>query len=69
MVDTVLDERYVASIGACGRAEYERLGVADCATICEAGAVDHVLTTDAALYVALLNRGYPVTNFNHARML
>ena len=64
-----LIERYVETVRAAALAEYERLGVADCATICEAGAVDHVITADLGLYLALAARGYPVVNFNHVRVL
>lgn len=61
-----MDERYTPSLEIADVQEFGWLGLADTAWLeivknCE------LLTADAGLYVAALNRGHNATNFNHLR--
>lgn len=61
------EETYIPSRTASQREEFLRLGLTD-ASLIEASTGDAtVLTTDLALYLAMLSQGVTAVNFNHIR--
>ncbi len=67
LISTAALERYGPSAVASARAEFLRLGLADCATLEQAGSVSCTITADLDLYLALASSGHKAVNFNHLR--
>ena len=61
------DEHYCQSRQAISRKEFIRLGLTDSVLLHETIDSFFLLTADLNLYLAALNEGYPVANFNHFR--
>lgn len=61
------DERYCESRQAVTRKEFVRLGLTDSVLLHETTDSFILLTADLDLYLAALNEGCPVQNFNHLR--
>ena len=62
------EERYVKSAEAVRHRHFQRLGLADAATLLSAEPTLAIITDDAALYDALARTGMPVENFTHLRV-
>lgn len=65
-IDGTPEER-VRARHCAGDEAFLRLGLTDTAIVKISRSDVHVLTTDLDLYLAVLARGHPVTNFNHLR--
>jgi hypothetical protein len=64
------EERYAESKVAVNRAEFERIGLTDSCLLHIGTAPPHMLlTADLELYLAALNQGVQVQNFNYLRGL
>ena len=61
------EERYTESKVAVTRTEFERIGLTDSCLLQIATAPHMLLTSDLQLYLAALNQGLQVENFNHLR--
>jgi hypothetical protein len=63
------EERYAESKVAVNRAEFERIGLTDSCLLHIGTAPHMLLTADLELYLAALNQGVLVQNFNYLRAL
>ncbi len=63
------EERYAESKVAVNRAEFERIGLTDSCLLDITTAPHMLLTADLELYLAALNQGLQVQNFNYLRGL